>query len=97
MIQMEVEQPTRVRWEIRGIDGDGADPLLVDVVENGIKETILVAEVVIDQPLVRVRLSRYPIDSRAGDAPLDELPRGRLEESLPGRSRVSSSLPVRSS
>ena len=62
---------------------------LDDPVEDGIEQCVLAAEVVVDLRLVGPGRLGDAVDPRARDAAGRELLRGRVEQALPGRFRIS--------
>ena len=80
------------RQQIGGVGRGGGDQVEVrgdPLVEGGAVEPLLVAEVVIEHPLVHRGGPRDRVDARAGEALGDELAPGRAQNALTGADRVA--------
>src|SRR5215470_6167567 len=80
------------RQELGGIGRRGGDQVEVGgdaLVQSRAVETLLVAEIMVEHPLVHRRRARDRVDARPGEALGDELAAGRAANALAGADRVS--------
>jgi len=75
VVAVVVEEAAGVSGKVVGVDRHSTDGVLREPLQHGVEESVLVAEVVVDEALVRARRSGDSVHSRTGDAVSDELGR----------------------
>ena len=88
MVEGVAEEPAGVGRQVTGVDRHHIDDPVDVGVHDRVEEAVLVAEVVVDEPLVCPRGRGDSVDARAGDPALCELGGCGRQEPLLRRRRV---------
>jgi hypothetical protein len=85
VVAVVVEQPLGIGAEVAAVRRDRRGEVGHEAFEDGGEEPVLVAEVVVDGPLVGLGVRGDAVDAGAGDTVLGELGGRRREDAFPGR------------